>query len=47
MSRVGKKPIALPAGVTVNLSKEVVQIKGKLGELSEKLTDDVIQGQIS
>jgi large subunit ribosomal protein L6 len=42
MSRVGKKPIILPSGVTVDLKKEVIKVSGSLGHLSEKLTDDVI-----
>ncbi len=34
MSRIGKKPIALPAGVTVNIDGQKVTVKGSLGELS-------------
>ena len=36
MSRIGKKPIVVPKGVTVNLSGNVVKVKGPKGEL-EKL----------
>ena len=34
MSRIGKKPIAIPAGVTVDLKPEMIKIKGPKGELS-------------
>jgi len=34
MSRVGKRPIAIPSGVTVNLSDSEVQVKGPRGELA-------------
>ena len=33
MSRIGKKPIPVPAGVTVAIQNGVVSVKGKLGEL--------------
>lgn len=36
MSRIGKSPIAIPAGVTVNVKEGEVVVKGKLGELSQK-----------
>jgi large subunit ribosomal protein L6 len=39
MSRVGKYPVELPAGVTVALAGRVLQAKGKLGSLSLALTD--------
>lgn len=42
MSRVGKNPVAIPAGVTVELSENALKAKGKLGELSLALTRDVI-----
>ncbi len=42
MSRIGKLPIALPAGVTINVSKEnVVTVKGKLGELSQQVDPEI------
>ena len=34
MSRVGKYPVAIPSGVTVNINDAVVKVKGKLGELA-------------
>lgn len=41
MSRVGKYPVAVPAGVTVTVSGKTVAVKGKLGELKIQTTDDV------
>ena len=42
MSRIGKLPIAIPAGVTINVSKEnVVTVKGKLGELSQQVDPEI------
>ena len=37
MSRIGKAPIALPAGVTVNVAANVVTVKGPKGELKETI----------
>jgi len=34
MSRIGKQPIDIPAGVTVTANENEVTVKGKLGELS-------------
>ena len=34
MSRVGKQPIPIPSGVTVNLGEGQVQVKGPKGELT-------------
>ncbi len=34
MSRIGKQPVAIPAGVTVTAKGNQVDVKGKLGELS-------------
>ena len=41
MSRVGSNPVTVPDGVTVELNGNIVTAKGKLGELSVTLTDDV------
>ena len=41
MSRVGKYPVELPAGVEVAVVDRVLQAKGKLGTLSLALTDNV------
>ena len=39
MSRVGKYPVEVPAGVTVAISGNIVTAKGKLGEQSLALTE--------
>ena len=35
MSRIGKLPISIPAGVTVTLKDNVVTVKGPKGEMSQ------------
>lgn len=42
MSRIGKLPITLPAGVEVNVKGTEVSVKGKLGTLSETIDADII-----
>lgn len=49
MSRIGKSPIAIPAGVTVEVKDAVITVKGKLGELSQEFSDvsvKVEEGQV-
>ena len=42
MSRIGKLPINIPAGVSVSVSKgNIVTVKGKLGELSQQIIQDI------
>ncbi len=41
MSRIGKKPIALPGGVTAAVSGQTVEVKGPKGTRSFTATDDV------
>ena len=42
MSRIGKLPVNLPAGVTVTVSDDnVVKVKGPNGELSQKVDPDI------
>ena len=41
MSRIGNKPVALPEGVEIQVSGQDVKAKGKLGELSLAIHDDV------
>ncbi len=41
MSRVGKHPVTLPSGVTATLTNESVTVKGKLGEMTLAIRDDV------
>jgi len=39
MSRIGKKPIALPKGVEVKIDGSLIQVKGPKGQLSHKVHD--------
>ncbi len=41
MSRIGKKPITIPSGVTVTIDGQDVKVKGSKGELALTLVDDV------
>ena len=41
MSRIGKNPVVIPEGVTVNIDGNVISVKGKLGELSYTKRDEV------
>ena len=41
MSRIGKHPVAIPAGVQVELSGQVLTAKGSLGTLSLTVSDEV------
>jgi large subunit ribosomal protein L6 len=41
MSRIGKKPVSVPAGVTANLNGQTVEVKGPKGTLTFTATDDV------
>lgn len=41
MSRIGKNPVAVPTGVSVEVNGQTVKAKGKLGELSMKLHPEV------
>ena len=42
MSRIGKHPVPVPAGVSVTVDGQLVSAKGKLGELSVVLIDDIL-----
>ena len=41
MSRIGKLPVTIPAGVTVTLQGNTVQVKGPKGELSRAIDTDL------
>ncbi len=50
MSRIGKNPVTIPSGVTVEVKGSIVTVKGKLGELTqdiEEITANVEDGQIT
>ncbi|HYH69989.1 MAG TPA: 50S ribosomal protein L6 [Methyloceanibacter sp.] len=42
MSRIGKKPVTVPGGVTAAVDGQQVKVKGPKGELSHVLVEDVI-----
>ena len=45
MSRIGKRPISLPAKVTVSIDGQTVSVKGPKGQLERTLPDEVTVGQ--
>jgi len=51
MSRIGKKPIPVPTGVTVTIDGQTVSVKGPKGQLAWTVIDDVLikheSGEIS
>ena len=42
MSRVGKNPVPIPAGVTVDVAGQMVKAKGKKGELSLRVAEEIV-----
>ena len=42
MSRVGKRPISIPTGVTVQVSAEAVEVKGPKGSLRQLLPPGIV-----
>ena len=49
MSRIGKNPVTIPSGVTVEVTGNVVTVKGKLGELSQEIDSIAVkveEGQV-
>ena len=41
MSRIGRKPISIPDGVTVDVAPGRVSVKGPKGELAETVSRDM------
>ena len=39
MSRIGNNPVAIPAGVTVEVNDNIITVKGKLGELQQEFSN--------
>ena len=46
MSRIGKRPIPVPSGVTVAIEPERVTVNGPKGELSERIQRDINVEQV-
>ena len=42
MSRIGKNPVTVPAGVTVDVADGIITVKGKLGQLTQEYSDVTI-----
>jgi len=45
MSRIGKKAVAVPSGVTVTLDGQTVTVKGPKGQLAWTIADEVVVQQ--
>jgi large subunit ribosomal protein L6 len=45
MSRIGKKPIPVPTGVTISIEPEVVRVNGPRGSLEERVHRDITVAQ--
>jgi large subunit ribosomal protein L6 len=45
MSRIGRQPIPVPAGVTVSIEPGLVRVNGPKGELSERIPRDIVVEQ--
>jgi len=43
MSRIGKSPVSIPQGVTIDVKDNVITVKGKLGELSQEFSDVTVK----
>ena len=43
MSRIGRSPVTIPSGVTVDVKDGVVTVKGKLGELKQEYSDVTVK----
>src|SRR5690554_4964142 len=41
MSRIGKSPISIPAGVSVTVKDQLVTVKGPKGELVQNINPDI------
>jgi large subunit ribosomal protein L6 len=47
MSRIGKKPVAMPAGVSANVEGQTLTVNGPKGTLSMKLLDDLVKYEVA
>jgi len=46
MSRIGKKPVPMPAGVTASVEGQTLTVKGPKGSLSMPMLDDLVKYEI-
>ena len=47
MSRIGKKPIAMPTGVTATVESGTLTIKGPKGQLAMQMLDDLVKYEVA
>jgi len=47
MSRIGKKPVAVPGGVTASVESGTLTVKGPKGTLAMKLLDDLVKYEVA
>ena len=47
MSRIGKKPVAVPAGVTASVEGTTLTVKGPKGQLAMQLLDDLVKYEVA
>ena len=45
MSRIGKKPITIPKGVTVKVAPDAVEVKGPKGQMRQALPPGIVVAQ--
>jgi large subunit ribosomal protein L6 len=45
MSRIGKKPIAIPKGVTVKVASDAIEVKGPKGQMRQALPPGIVFAQ--
>jgi large subunit ribosomal protein L6 len=46
MSRIGKKPVSMPSGVTANVEGQILTVKGPKGILTMTLLDELVSTKI-
>ena len=47
MSRIGKKPVAMPSGVSAEVQGQTLTVKGPKGTLSMQLLDDLVKYEVA
>lgn len=47
MSRIGKKPIAIPSGVTASVESGTLTVKGPKGQLAMQLLEDLVKYEVA
>ena len=47
MSRIGKKPVPMPSGVTATVEGQILTVKGPKGTLSMSMLDDLVKYEVA